>query len=147
MYTDILQVLVFYENSWIFSKTFDIMFEVWIIVLKTYKISEQQVLNPKVLSVTNSCDNNENSKTDKNQSNFRTGGHGGIKIATIATSHYQLLPVTTSRCQLIPVTSRWMQAVAVAFPSVTAGCHFIQIVVLFLSIHFYFKGFTPLNPH
>ena len=38
-----------------------------------YKISEQQILNPKVLSVANSCDNNENSKNGKNclQTNAR----------------------------------------------------------------------------
>ena len=30
-----------------------------------YKISEQQLLNPKVVSVANSCDNNENSKNGK----------------------------------------------------------------------------------
>ena len=32
-----------------------------------YKISEQQIFNPKVLSVANSCDNNENSKNGKNR--------------------------------------------------------------------------------
>ena len=38
-----------------------------------YKISEQQILHPKVLSVANSCDNNENSKNGKNglQTNAR----------------------------------------------------------------------------
>ena len=32
-----------------------------------YKISEQQLLNPKVVSVANSCDNNENSKNGINR--------------------------------------------------------------------------------
>ena len=31
LYRQILQALVFYENSWIFTETFDMMFEIWII--------------------------------------------------------------------------------------------------------------------
>ena len=80
----------------------------------------------------------------------------------VATSHYQLLQllpaasscyncyqllqllsVTTSRYQLLPVASRWIQAVAVAFSSVAAGCHYMRIAVLFLSIHCYSKGVPP----
>ena len=46
--------------------------QVWIIVLKTYKLSEQQI-NPKVLSVANSCHHNENSKNGKNRK--KTNAH------------------------------------------------------------------------
>ena len=42
------------------------------IFLKTYKISEQQV-NPKVLSVTNSCHYNEKSKDGKHR--LKTNAH------------------------------------------------------------------------
>ena len=38
-----------------------------------HKISEQQLLNPEVVSVANSCDSNENSKNGKNH--LQTNAH------------------------------------------------------------------------
>ena len=78
-----------------------------------------------------------------------------LQLLPVATSRYQLvqlLPVGTidtsyhNFYQLLPVASRWIQAVAVAFPSVTAGCHYMQITVLFLSIYCYSKGVPLLEP-
>ena len=72
-----------------------------------------------------------------------------LPVATIATSCYncyQSLPVATiaiSCYQSLPVASRWIQAVAVAFPSVAAGCHYKRIAVLFLLIYCYSKGVIP----
>ena len=68
---------MFYENGWISTKTLDMLLAVWInFFYKTCTTLEQQILNPRVLSVANSRSNNKNSKNGKNrlQTNTRPSG-------------------------------------------------------------------------
>ena len=85
------------------------------------------------------------------QSNFRIQGHGGtlyfvlqlLPVSTSCYNCYQSLPVATIATGCIQL--RWIQAVAVAFPSVAAGCHWMQYLFCFYQFIIP-KGFHPLEP-
>ena len=70
------------------------------------------------------------------ESNFRIGGHGGTLYLVLHNCY-----------QLLSVASRWTQAVAVAFPSVAAGCHFVvqKAVLFFINSLLFQGGSTPIN--
>ena len=53
---------------------------------------------------------------------------------------YRLLPVAVVTFVFLSATGGYKLLQSIAFPSLAAECHYMQIAVLFLSVHCYSKG-------